>query len=278
VALATRESRLGITASWVSLLGSFVLSFATWVALGELTGYGTLAFCLALCVDGYIVSALVTWMAPVSDKIATVAKVNTWIAAVIGVTAQSAYHGLTIWTQTGTAWRAVLATAVGALPPLGAAGSVHMRAMVRRNSLQLATPKVQEVMKTGVETPHPTPAEPTVPAPVSMSTAPATQELPVYVDTIREIRDQMTQRLEPVSVPVIRDPKDALDFPAMREPVPVPPVKVNGSNDASAKATDAEILNLTRQQVSGPEIARRVGKSLSTVRRTQAAARKAGEL
>jgi hypothetical protein len=103
VALATRESRLGITASWVSLLGSFVLSFATWVALGQLTGYGKLAFCLALCVDGYIVSALVTWMAPVSDKIATVAKVNTWIAAVIGVTAQSAYHGLTIWTQTGIA-------------------------------------------------------------------------------------------------------------------------------------------------------------------------------
>jgi hypothetical protein len=140
VALATRESRLGITASWVSLLGSFVLSFATWVALGQLTGYGKLAFCLALCVDGYIVSALVTWMAPVSDKIATVAKVNTWIAAVIGVTAQSAYHGLTIWTQTESHWRAVLATAVGALPPLGAAGSVHMRAMVRRNSLQLAAP------------------------------------------------------------------------------------------------------------------------------------------
>jgi hypothetical protein len=256
VALVTRESRLGITASWVSLLGSFVLSFATWVALGQLTGYGKLAFCLALCVDGYIVSALVTWMAPVSDKIATVAKVNTWIAAVIGVTAQSAYHGLTIWTQTESHWRAVLATAVGALPPLGAAGSVHMRAMVRRNSLQLAAPvpPVQDT-RTGVETPHPTPAEPTVPAPVSMSTAPATQELPVYVDTIREIRDQMT-----------------------RQPVPLAPVKVNGSNDASAKATDAEILTLTRQQVSGAEIARRVGKSLSTVRRTQAAARKAGEL
>jgi hypothetical protein len=256
VALATRESRLGITASWVSLLGSFVLSFATWVALGQLTGYGKLAFCLALCVDGYIVSALVTWMAPVSDKIATVAKVNTWIAAVIGVTAQSAYHGLTIWTQTESHWRAVLATAVGALPPLGAAGSVHMRAMVRRNSLQLAAPGVQDA-GAGVETPHPTPAEPTVPAPVSMSTAPATQELPVYVDTIREIRDQMTQRLEPVSVP---------------------PVKVNGSNDSSAKATDAEILNLTREGVSGADIAKRVGKSLSTVRRTQAAARKAGEL
>jgi hypothetical protein len=276
VALATRESRLGITASWVSLLGSFVLSFATWVALGQLTGYGKLAFCLALCVDGYIVSALVTWMAPVSDKIATVAKVNTWIAAVIGVTAQSAYHGLTIWTQTGTAWRAVLATAVGALPPLGAAGSVHMRAMVRRNSLQLAAP-VPDDMGAGVETPHPTPAEPTVPAPVSMSTAPATQELPVYVDTIRELRDQMTQRLEPVSVPAIHDPKGAPDF-AITRPVSVPPIKVNGSNDASAKATDAEILNLTREGVSGPDIAKQVGKSLSTVRRTQAAARKAGEL
>jgi hypothetical protein len=254
VALATRESRLGITASWVSLLGSFVLSFATWVALGQLTGYGTLAFCLALCVDGYIVSALVTWMAPVSDKIATVAKVNTWIAAVIGVTAQSAYHGLTIWTQTESHWRAVLATAVGALPPLGAAGSVHMRAMVRRNSLQLAVPGVQDA-GAGVETPHPTPEESTVPAPASMSTVPATQELPVHVDTIREIRDQMT-----------------------RQPVSVPPVKVNGSNDASAKATDAEILNLTRERVSGADIAKRVGKSLSTVRRTQAAARKAGEL
>jgi hypothetical protein len=262
VALATRESRLGITASWVSLLGSFVLSFATWVALGQLTGYGKLAFCLALCVDGYIVSALVTWMAPVGDKIATVAKVNTWIAAVIGVTGQSAYHGLTIWTQTGTAWRAVLATAVGALPPLGAAGSVHMRAMVRRNSLQLAAPKVQEVMKTGVETPRPTPATPTVPAPVSMSTVPATQELPVYVDTIREIQDQMTRQAG------IHDPRGVS---ATGQGQRVERLQCQGHGCRDPEPDPATGVRCRDRE-------RRVGKSLSTVRRTQAAARKAGEL
>ncbi len=90
-----------------------------------------LAFALALCVDGYIVCALVTWLSPVSERVARFARWNMYAAAGIGVLAQSAYHGASVYAATHTIWRAVLATVVGALPLLFSALSVHLRGLVR---------------------------------------------------------------------------------------------------------------------------------------------------
>lgn len=136
----TKESPVGVIASWAALVASFVLSFATWVSLAELAGFTgeahgfRLSWMMAVAVDGYVVSALVTWMAPVSDEIARFAKVNTYAGAGIGVVAQSAYHGLSASTDRGQ-WVPYLAAVVGALPPLAAGLSVHLRALVRRAHL-----------------------------------------------------------------------------------------------------------------------------------------------
>lgn len=141
-----RESRAGVVASWTALVASFALSFATWVALAKLSGFNQeinalgyavpLAIMMPLCVDGYVVAALAAWMAPVSDEVARFAKWNTYAAAGIGVVAQSTYHGLTVAATTdGQDWKAWTATVVGALPPLSAALSVHLRALVRRTAV-----------------------------------------------------------------------------------------------------------------------------------------------
>lgn len=136
------EPRLASGASWLVLAASFGLSAATWIALAELAGFSgsvlgafPLAWLMPAVVDGYVVVALVLWMSPVPARVARHARAHTYVAASIGVAAQSAYHCLTVLTATGTIWRAVLAAAVGALPPAAAAFSVHMRALGRREAL-----------------------------------------------------------------------------------------------------------------------------------------------
>lgn len=149
----TGEPRLASAASWLVLAASFGLSAATWIALARLAGfdgdvriYGltvlALAWLMPLAVDGYIVVALVLWLSPVPARIARFAKVNTYCAASVGVAAQSAYHCLLILDRTETPWRAVLAAVVGAIPPAVAALSVHMRALIRRES-RTASPDVR---------------------------------------------------------------------------------------------------------------------------------------
>jgi hypothetical protein len=146
--LRTGESPLAAVAAWAVLVASFGLSAATWVALAELAGFtghlsgrtpfGTVTIALAwlmpVTVDGYVVSALVLWMSPVPADIAAFAKKNTYAAASVGVAAQSAYHCLTVLSATHSPWRGVLAAVVGAIPPAGAALTVHMRALVRRKA------------------------------------------------------------------------------------------------------------------------------------------------
>ncbi len=139
---ATGEPRLASFASWLVLAASFGLSTSTWIALAVLAGFTgeatigdvTLyqAWLLPLAVDGYVVIALVLWMSSVPAKVAAFAKKNTYGAAGIGIAAQSAYHALTIWTETDVLWRAVFAAVIGALPPTVAGLAVHMRALIRR--------------------------------------------------------------------------------------------------------------------------------------------------
>lgn len=128
------ESPVGVIASWATILASFVLSFVTWVAVGDLAGYGMVAFALAVCIDGYIVTALVTWMAPVTDEIAVFARRNVYGAAVGGALAQGVYHGATAWDTSHSVWKTVLASGVGAAVPALTALGVHMRCLALRST------------------------------------------------------------------------------------------------------------------------------------------------
>jgi hypothetical protein len=82
---------------------------------------------MPIAIDGYVVVALVLWTAPVPPRVAVFARKNTYAAASVGVTAQSAYHALTILSATHSPWRSALAALVGALPAAVAALAVHMR-------------------------------------------------------------------------------------------------------------------------------------------------------
>lgn len=174
----TGEPRLAAIASWAVLAASFGLSAATWIALARLAGFTDtlhlpvldvtvgLAWLMPIAVDGYVVVALVLWMAPVPARVAHFAKVNTYAAAAIGVAAQSAYHALTVWSAQPVdhreAWRAVLAAIVGALPPAVAGLAVHMRALIRRES-QATRPTVAQPSPSvvaAVEQPAPTVEQP----------------------------------------------------------------------------------------------------------------------
>lgn len=140
------EPLLASVASWAVLAASFGLSATTWIALAQLAGFtGTLtlpdvgitlamAWLMPIAVDGYVVVALVLWMAPVPQKVARFARLNTYGAAGVGIAAQSAYHLLSTLSVTDETWRVVLAGVVGALPPTFAGLAVHMRALIRRES------------------------------------------------------------------------------------------------------------------------------------------------
>lgn len=187
----TGEPRLASFASWIVLTASFGLSFSTWVALGVLAGFTAttsvadvtvrLAWLLPVAVDGYVVVALVLWMAPVPPAVARFARTNTYAAALTGIAVQSAYHALMVWTSSSVVWRAVLAAVVGALPPAVAALAVHMRALIRRESA-VAAPVAAAPLAAPVAQPAPTPAPaaPTTPTPSpSPAYAPVTQAHPV---------------------------------------------------------------------------------------------------
>lgn len=129
---------------------SFGLSFTTWVALAVLSGFnetasvhiGTVTFTvrmawlLPVVVDGYVVVALLTWMAPVPADVARFAQLNTYATALLGVVTQSAYHGMLGWMSSHNAMIVILTVVVGALSPGLAAGAIHMRTIVIRRSVQ----------------------------------------------------------------------------------------------------------------------------------------------
>ncbi|MEU4789414.1 hypothetical protein AB0F95_06890 [Micromonospora tulbaghiae] len=180
-------------ASWAVLVASFGLSASTWIALAELAGFtaritipGTsvslaLAWLMPIAVDGYVVVALVLWMAPVPARVATFAKKNTYGAAGIGIAAQSAYHLLQTNANTDETWRVAMAAIVGALPPAVAGLAVHMRALIRRESgrtLAATGTGTARTFPAPAETPTPTMTVPAVPAPT-----PGRPELPIIPTT-----------------------------------------------------------------------------------------------
>lgn len=177
----TGEPRSASVFMWAVLGASFGLSANTWIALAELAGFTgkatipnigitlAMSWLMPIAVDGYVVVALVLWMAPVPAKVAAFAKKNTYFAAGTGIIAQSAYHLLSTWAATSEIWRVVLAAIVGALPPTVAGLAVHMRALIRRESSQANNYPPASPAPAATPT-HPVPT--TVPVPTTTAVAP----------------------------------------------------------------------------------------------------------
>ncbi len=139
----TVEPKLAKRASWVSILCSFVLSAETWVKLAELAGFtGTLkmgvtvpiigdtlrtSWAMVGVVDAYVISALVLWTFTTNRDLAAFARKNTYAAALVGVAAQSVYHGATAFLAGAAIVLVVLSVVMGAIPPMFAALGIHMR-------------------------------------------------------------------------------------------------------------------------------------------------------
>jgi hypothetical protein len=217
------EPLLASVASWAVLAASFGLSATTWVALAELAGFTArltvadvtlrLAWLMPVAVDGYVVVALVLWMAPVPTRVAAFAKKNTYGAAGIGIAAQSAYHLLHTMSTTSELWRVVLAAIVGALPPAVAALAVHMRALIRRESGTSTTTATPDTTPVPVPVPSPTMA-PDNPPPSTIDSRPV--PAPITADNAPSSVDPTTPATpEPATVP---EPA----APVAVEPYPTP--------------------------------------------------------
>lgn len=230
-----RESPIGITASWVALIASFVLSFASWLSLGDLSGYGWVKLALPFCADAYIVSALVTWMRSHSERVKRFARINTYAAATIGIFTQSVYHGATVWGATHVGWKAAIATAVGAFPPACAALSVHLRGLV----WNAAATTVSEDAET------PSAMSPATP-PVASASSPA------------EFDDHQLAPASPVEPPagVASSPAELATFASVHQPASSPapahqlasPALTSHQPDASASPHQSPAPALTSHQ------------------------------
>jgi outer membrane biosynthesis protein TonB len=196
------------------LAASFGLSASTWIALGVLAGFTStltvqgltlfrLAWLMPIAVDGYVVVALVLWMAPVPARVAAFAKKNTYLAAGTGIVAQSAYHLLFTMSTTDQWWRVVLAALVGALPPTVAGLAVHMRALIRRESgnQHAAAPSTLDTAAVPPAAPRPAPAAPST------------------VDTTPTQPTQPTEPTRPAATPV---PTPAVIAARITAPRPTP--------------------------------------------------------
>ncbi|RAO23030.1 Cyclin-dependent kinase inhibitor 1C [Micromonospora noduli] len=267
---AAGEPRLASIASWAVLAASFGLSASTWIALAELAGFtarikvpGTsvslaLAWLMPIAVDGYVVVALVLWMAPVPARVAAFAKKNTYGAAGIGIAAQSAYHLLDTMSTNVEPWRVVLAAIVGALPPAVAGLAVHMRALLRRESgrtLTAATGTLPAPAETPTPTvtvsavPAPTPVRPelsTVPdiEPAAPAPTPARPEIPTPAQLVDRIT---TPRPAPTPEPSTPRPaataRPARPRPSKPETAPAPTLAPS-TTDTPVTASDAAQLPL----------------------------------
>jgi hypothetical protein len=259
----TGEPRLASIASWAVLAASFGLSASTWIALGVLAGFTStltvfgvtarLAWLMPIAVDGYVVVALVLWMAPVPARVAAFAKRNTYLAAGTGIVAQSAYHLLFTMSTTDQWWRVVLAALVGALPPTVAGLAVHMRALIRRESghhhNQPSTVDTTTV-PTAVTRPAPaapstmdTPTQPTQP---TEPTRPAPSPVPAPIPTPAQVAARITPPRpsgQPAPAAVLdRDARPARTRPS----TPATPARTlaPSSTDFSVTAQDAAQLPL----------------------------------
>lgn len=179
----------------ICLVASFVMSIVTWVALGDIAGYGVMRFVMPAVVDTYISCALITWLTVPDREVGQLARRNTYGAAAFGTLTQAIYHGAVMWTGDlqhpgHIAWRACLAFICGGIPPAGAFLSAHMIIKATRVSGAHSTSAPTETVRQNQpEPPTRTPPTPTAiaptvsapstvvpaPSPVTATPAPSTQ-------------------------------------------------------------------------------------------------------
>jgi hypothetical protein len=256
----TGEPRLASVASWAVLAASFGLSASTWIALGVLAGFTStltvfgvtarLAWLMPIAVDGYVVVALVLWMAPVPARVAAFARKNTYLAAGTGIVAQSAYHLLFTMSTTNQWWRVVLAALVGALPPTVAGLAVHMRALIRRESAthhHNQPPTVDTAPVPTVTRPAPaasstvdTPTQPTATAPVRPALS------PVPVPTPAQVAARIASASPAPKAAAVAAPAQVAQSTGTRPSTPATPARklAPSSTDFSVTAQDAAQLPL----------------------------------
>jgi hypothetical protein len=243
-ARASGEPRLASVASWAVLTASFGLSASTWVALAELAGFTShatirdvtvrLAWLMPVAVDGYLVVALVLWMSPVPTVITSFARKNTYMAAAIGIVAQSSYHSLLTWSSTGVGWRAVLAALVGSLPPAFAGLAVHMRALIRRES-DTCTPPAPQPQHAAAEPTDPIPT--TIPAPSAPNPA--------------QVADRITVRPPTTDRPVPAGVSGRSARPARLDP----PIRTTSPAALDAPSTDSSVTAQAATQPASATVA-----------------------
>jgi hypothetical protein len=273
------EPWLGLFGSWAVLAASFALSADTWILLAQLAGFtrklsipdtdvvASIAWLMPICVDGYVVVALTLWMSPVPARVARFAKYNTYIAAGIGIASQAIYHLLTAMATATQDWQIVLAAIVGAFPPALAGLSIHMRALIRRESNRTGneptTPapsrvaglistitQVRQAMAVPVTAPTTVPAPTTSPVPTAIPSsadrtpakaAVAGRSAVEPIPTPAEVAERITSRLaEPrpnrntASVPAQRVTRPRTNTPKAAAAALAP-----SSTDSQVAAKDA---------------------------------------
>lgn len=255
---------ISTAACWLTIVASFVLSFSTWLALGQLAGFGVLAVALPFCVDGYVVTSLTTWLMPeVSAKLARFARANLYAVGLVGVTAQAGYHGWLVasGTPAGGQGQILLATAVGALPMAVATLAVHIRARVARELAALQPVPVAQAATTTplsdlTSTPAPQPeksAAPPIPAP-----SPRTSETPRAQDAMVTTR--------PVQVPAVAPTPRAAAPAPQRTARPRPIAEESGSGPRREVTVD-DVRPLVRAGLGRNAIAERLGVGTGVARR-----------
>lgn len=251
-----REPRIAVGASWCCLIVSFILSAITWVALGRISGYGNLSYLMPFVVDAYVVGSIVTWLQPVSARVARFAYWNMYGAAAIGVISQAVYHCASVYARTNSAWQAMLALIVGSIPPLFAFLGVHLRGLARR--------ELNDRQNTTEAKPQPPPIPPvsTTPAlpapPQSNPPDPPAQNL--ALNTVTPPRPQP-------ALPV----RASVPQRAMRPAVTDREGSINSRHRKVTPDVEARIRGLWDQGLTLQEVMKRSGYKRSTCMRIKTA-------
>jgi hypothetical protein len=244
--------------------GSFVMSFATWVAIGTLAGFGALAVAMPLCVDGHVMTALTTWLSPVSERLATFAKINLYAIGAASVIAQSAYHGIVTWQRTHSEALTLLALVAGAFPPVVATLAAHIAVMTVRESFVSATSEQPAIQPQTAEASPP--AQLDLSAPELSEPRLAPHPSPEAVSPAAASQVQLADRglsAGLAAVPaLVTAPKPAAARSPLSAPPPAPERRVTVEDVRP-------LLGLGRA-----EIARQLGTSVATVDRRLRAIRK----
>lgn len=266
--MPSTEPYIARACSWAALIGAFLLSWTTWVGVGGIAEYGAFRYALPVCVDGYIVTVLMAWIAPRDSKAARFARWNVYLSAGLSILTQSVYHGALVYAHTDTPWKSLIAWLAGALPPLFAALSVHFRTGVRVTESQIsATPQTLPV---AVQSPlaPPTPAATAVPRPTPQA-APSypvvSRETPPPATSASPARAPVpatSPRTPPTSAPARRSAVPARPLTLPQQPRQAPARQPRGQEATARRDRAWAIFDneaRTGHRVPRSQIARQVG-------------------